>query len=786
MKKRVFLKIVLSLAVGLLLMDLSAQVPQGFNFQAVARSGNGAIMANAAISIRVGVIAATGTIKVWEETHSVTTSDIGLFKLIIGKGTRTAGTAAQFSDINWGIDKYSLKVELNAGTVYEDMGTSEIQSVPYAMVAGTLTTLPNITALSSLGIVEIDSHNTDSALFTVKNKDGNIVFAVYNEGVRINVADYPSVKGAKGGFAIGGFDQTKGATNEYMRVTPDSIRINLPDFPSVKGAKGGFAIGGFDQTKGTTNEYLRISPDSVRIYVDKTAAKGAKGGFAIGGFDQTKGSIEDFMHLTPDNYFIGHLAGSSITTGLYNSFFGYEAGLSNTTGDNNVFIGNETGNLNIDGNWNIFVGNTAGYSNTSGDGNIILGDGAGYSNTIGSWNVFMGDLAGSSNTDGESNVYIGADAGLSNTIGSYNVFLGSTSGYSNTEGTSNVFLGESSGFSNTLGNSNVFIGNESGHENLTGNYNVFMGEVAGWSNTIGEDNVFIGTSAGELNTNGSYNVFMGSSSGNSNTTGSYNVFLGELSGFSNNVGISNVFLGKEAGQANTSGSYNVFLGTLTGQENTIGQQNVFLGQEAGSLNTTGSYNVSIGTLSGSTNLTGSSNVFIGYQAGIDETGSNTLYIDNEGLAWDETLIYGEFDNNYLSFYANLDVAGDIYVTTVFQTSDKKYKTNIQNISGMLNNVMALRPVTFNWNTTEYPKGMFREGTQIGLIAQEVETLFPELVQTNKKGDKAVNYMNFSVILIQAVKEQQALINELKAENASQKESLQQLNSKVDALIQSLK
>jgi trimeric autotransporter adhesin len=746
MKREGFLKMVLIPVLSVLLLNLPAQVPHGFNFQGVARNSGGELLVNSSIDLKIGVIALNRGETVWEETHSVTTNEIGLFNLVIGNGTRTAGTVDQFLMINWGIDKFSLKVQLDAGNGYEDMGTTELQSVPYAMVAGTLTSIPDISSLGSLDIIQSIDQNADSAIFTVRNKDGNIVFAVYDEGVRINVADYPDV---------------------------------------VKGKKGGFAIGGFGATKGETNEYLRVTPDSVRVYVDETISKGKKGGFAIGGFGATKG-ITDFLHLTPDNYFIGHQAGSAITSGLYNSFFGYDAGLRNTIGSNNVFIGNETGNYNVDGHWNIFVGNRAGFANTSGIGNIILGDEAGRSNTTGSGNVFLGDWAGRDNTIGESNVYIGADAGLSNLGGSYNVFLGSTAGYNNTEGVSNVFLGESSGYSNTLGESNVFIGTESGYSNLTGDYNVFMGEAAGWSNTIGEDNVFIGASAGELNKEGNYNVFMGSNSGSSNVSGSYNVFLGEESGSSNSEGISNVFLGKEAGTANTSGSYNVFLGTLTGQENTLGQQNVFLGQEAGSANITGNYNVAIGTLSGSSNISGSSNVFIGYQAGIDEEGSNRLYINNKRSSWDETLIYGEFDNDYLGFYANVEVAGDIYGASLNETSDKKFKTNILDVPSILNKVMALRPVTYDWNTALYPKSKFSDGKQFGLIAQEVETLFPELVKTNKKGDLAISYTKLSVLLLEAMKEQQAIIEELKAENTAQKESLQQLSIKVDKLVDSLK
>ena len=640
------------------LNTLFSQVPQKFNYQAVARNGN-EILVNQNINVQFDVLqgSSSGT-SVWQETQNVTTNQMGLFTLEVGSVT--------LLNLDWtdgGPYFLNVKIDLQDGSGYKDFGNSELLSVPYALNAASVSSLKNLEIIEPLG------YDPDSALFKVVNKDGDIVFAVYNEGVRVYVADLPTGKGSKGGFAIGGFTPGKGITNEYMRITPDSVRI----------------------------------------YVDETVSKGSKGGFAIGGFTPGKGPVTDFLHLTPDNYFIGHMAGNSITSGLYNSFFGYDAGVMNTIGNSNVFIGNETGYGNVNGHWNIFIGNSVGYANTSGSANIFLGDEAGISNTIGSGNVFMGDLAGYSNTIGGSNVFIGADAGLSNNNGEYNVFLGAYSGLSNVSGTSNVFLGESTGTSNTLGNSNVFIGNESGYTNTTGNYNVFVGEVTGWSNTIGVENVCIGTNAGELN---------------------------------------------------TIGSYNVFLGTLTGNENTTGIGNVFLGQETGQYNSTGSLNVAIGALSGNSNVIGNNNVFLGFSAGINETGSNRLYIDNTGADWDQALIYGEFDFQYLSFFADLDVAGTIYAADVVTSSDEKWKKNISAYENALQKVMRLESVYYNWRKEEFPNKKFSDKVQIGLIAQDLEKVIPELVHTTKKGDKGVNYSKLSVVLLEAIQEQQGIIEEL--------------------------
>ena len=88
----------------------------------------------------------------------------------------------------------------------------------------------------------------DEALFEVKNKSGQTVFAVYNEGVRVYVDD-GAAKGSKGGFAIGGFGTEKGVSQQYFIVNPDLIRMYVDDNPA-KGAKGGFALGGFSASKG--------------------------------------------------------------------------------------------------------------------------------------------------------------------------------------------------------------------------------------------------------------------------------------------------------------------------------------------------------------------------------------------------------------------------------------------------------------------------------------------------------------------------------------------------------
>lgn len=115
---------------------ITAQVPQGISYQAIALNGSGNPVVSSNVGIRLSVLdnSASGTV-LYTETHTKTTSAQGLFNLVIGQGTPTSGT---FSAINWGTNSKFLKVEVDAagGTNYVLVGTTQLLSVPYALYAG--------------------------------------------------------------------------------------------------------------------------------------------------------------------------------------------------------------------------------------------------------------------------------------------------------------------------------------------------------------------------------------------------------------------------------------------------------------------------------------------------------------------------------------------------------------------------------------------------------------------------------------------------------------------------
>jgi hypothetical protein len=550
MKKLVTLHVILAFTISAF-----AQSPQRMSYQAVVRNNSGVLMANQNVGMKISILqgSETGT-AVYVETHTKTTNANGLVTLEIGNGTIVSGT---FSGIDWSNGTYFIKTETDpaGATSYTITGTSQILSVPYALyskVAKTtnyndLTNKP--TTLSGYGITDAVSlagtqtisgtttfkgttPNLEESLFDVKNKDGQTIFAVYNEGVRIWVAD------------------------------------------GAKGSKGGFAVGGFDQTKTWNQEYLRVTSDSTRIYV-KDIGKGLTGGFSVGGFDATQVDLGKFLNVTPNNCFIGHQSGQN-STGLYNSFIGYQAGMSNTSGQ-----------------YNSFLGYKAGMSNTTGSNNVFFGYYSGnLSNSFS--NVFIGEESGRNNTSGSNNSFIGYRAGWSNTEGGSNIFVGTQSGYLNTTGVMNTFLGYKSGYKNN-NSYNFFAGYQAGYNN-TGNYNSFIGFLAGYTNNAGSSNVFIGERAGYANTTGNYNIIIGESAGRSHNDGYSNVLIGPECGYSMTDGRDNTLLGGWTGYYNT-GSYNVMIGSQSGVNNITGSNNTFIGNSAGR-NNTGARNVFIGTNAG--------------------------------------------------------------------------------------------------------------------------------------------------------------------------------------------
>jgi hypothetical protein len=115
----------------------------------------------------------------------------------------------------------------------------------------------------------------------------------------------------------------------------------------------------------------------------------------------------------------------------------------------------------------------------------------------------------------------------------------------------------------------------------------------------------------------------------------------------------------------------------------------------------------------------------------------------------------------------LTVTGAITATgdiTAFYTSDKRHKNNIKTIPNALEKVTKLNGVTWEWN--DDVNEVTKSTPKTGLIAQEVQEVLPEVVKTRDDGFLALDYSKMMGLLVEAIKEQQSQIEELKAQIGS--------------------
>lgn len=138
-------------AFALATVAASAQVPEAFSYQAVARDNTGAVVPNAQVSLRMTITNVGSTNALYVEEHAATTNEFGLVTLAVGQGTVVSG---DFSAIDWMGAPKQLGVEIDLGSGYEALGGAPMLSVPYALASGS-------SAPMSLG--DLDNVSTGTA-----------------------------------------------------------------------------------------------------------------------------------------------------------------------------------------------------------------------------------------------------------------------------------------------------------------------------------------------------------------------------------------------------------------------------------------------------------------------------------------------------------------------------------------------------------------------------------------------------------------------------------------------
>jgi hypothetical protein len=440
----------------------------------------------------------------------------------------------------------------------------------------------------------------------------------------------------------------------------------------------------------------------------------------------------------------------------------------------NTFVGTQAGSFLGAGNGgNVAVGYQSLAANTGGQYNTALGAWSLQSNTTGGANTAVGQGALNHNFTASSNTAVGYGALSATTTGSYNAALGT---YALTKATGQY--NSAFGF-NALGNATSPDGNSAfGYGALTqattatgssafgylaltaatANFNSAFGYQALAADTTGLANDAFGYQTLMATTTGSYNAVVGSNSFRSNITGSYNTALGRNIA-TNGTGDSNAGVGYGALYNLTTGSQNTALGIDSGYLLTTGTNNTFVGYFAAT--DAGHAGITNATAIGANALVTQSNSLV-----LGGLGSNAVSVGIGTSAPDTTLqVVGDIKvgtsgtNGCLKDFSGAGIAGTC-------SSDARLKTNVRPFGPVLDRVALLQPVRFDWRVKEYPQYHFGEGRNSGLIAQDVEKVFPEMVAADERGFKTVNYSELPYLTLAAVGELKAENDELRARIAA--------------------
>lgn len=605
----------------LLLIISNTVFAQGINFQGLARSSNGSIMASQKISLKLSIISgsANGNPE-YVETREVTTNTQGIFSIVIGDSGRISNFG-NFSNLNWKhLNKY-LKVEMdpNGGNAFILMGVTQLQSVPFsyysfgvdaANVAGILPLKSGGTGVGSIGEIKsslfLDNvNNTADIDKPISNKVNSALDLKFNKADTIGLINRITAR-----FP---FVDTMNLSNRIDAKAP----LNNPVFTGEiagnlnglsNNVKGVIAVsnGGTGSKLLTANNVLLGNDTGTLLTVAPS----------LNGNVLTSNGITWISAPIPprDSFFLMDIIINGITVGRgsghigTNTALGNTALFKNTTGYNNTALGYQTL-----------------ASNTSGVNNIAIGTNALKSAVNGYTNIAIGENSMMSADPGVNNSIVIGDFSGTKIAQQNNVVLGHYSLYNNTTGMWNTAVGMNTLAENIKGSWNVAVGMLSLQKNL-GDNNTAVGDESLLNNTIGYNNSSVGQQSLYYNTKGNYNNSFGMYSLHSNTLGNENTGMGFQSLFSNTTGVSNTALGNNSLYSNVGGNYNIAIGNTAGGKLVTGDNNIFIGTNAA-------------------NDPLFSNI------------SNKLIVANTNTTI--PLIYGEFDNKKVTINGDLTVTGKI-------------------------------------------------------------------------------------------------------------------------------
>ncbi len=732
-------------------LERNLNSPPGFNYQAVLRNNDGSVMASASVTLRFTVSNEGGNL--WRETHSVTTDANGLVTAVIGDGTKTGGSASSFDEIDWGASDASLKVEVDSGNGFVDLGTNALQSVPYAAHAANVPTSIDDLADGS-GDATLNGVFTANELAVAGAFNLPTIAGTDGQVLTTDGAGTTSWADASGGAYAG--------TGAYTFVA--GYDNSAESSNSTVGGGASNAIGA-----GVSNTHATIGGGSGNNIVFSAPEK-----YATPGNSTISGGSNNYINSK--NASIGGGAGNSIGVYSNNSTVG--------GGSNNEANGSGT---TISGGMN----NTIGANYQAGSYSAI----AGGRNNVVQGNTLWGFIGGGVDNDisGLASATIGGKGLQTSSFGAAVVGLynNTTSGTGGSHvATDPIFV---VGNGTSLGaRADAMVVLKNGNTDVNGAFT---------ANSLGVEGQFTlpttdGTSGQVLQTDGSGNVTWEDAGGASYAgtgSGSFNAgFSSSVTGVRSSIGggqsntITTYWSAISGGHTNTinasganslataqnsiaGGKQNTITGAYTrdafvggGYKNEVSGRSAATvggwGLETSSLGATvvGTYNATIGGTPSSAVDTDA--MFIVGNGTDDLNRSDAMIVRKDGAA---------------IFKDSVAVEGNLHVVGTFTNpSDKRLKKDIVDITGVLERLVQLEGYRYRYNDI---KSKDTETVHFGVIAQELKVLYPELVKQGDDGYLSVNYMGLIPLLLEAVKELNAQNQTLMAEN----DQLEKTNSNLE-------
>ncbi len=730
----------------MLVCKLYAQTPEGVNYQAIIKDNFGNPITSTAIALQFVIHqgSATGT-AVYTETQNVTTTDVGLATVALGQGT----TTDDFSAIAWSVDSYFLElaVDVSGGTSYTSLGTQQLLSVPYALHASTAENMSNpYTAGSGIDVT-------------------NNVISSTNEGWLLTNGELPT-----------------GVGQEIYRTANIGIGASAsnPAFPL---------------------DVLGTGGERIRTY--------SQDGF-FAGYIAKNNTREFFMGVQATF----ETNDSSSGFHIYDNTVGAQRMVIDEDGNVGINQSNPNQRLHVNGSIRMVDGNQQ-------DGYVMISD----ANGTGSWqsqdaldnqtaDVFQllgNNLELSLENDGAATQIVDLSGYLDNTDAQRaDIFQ--------LNGNNLELSLENDGIDTQTVDMTAFLDADNlGNHTATQDLNLVGNNVVGVNN-LTTGTIFSTAANATVNTtspNGSEGIIMAGS------TSDYIVSVQDGNGrvqhkWNASHGTNETFIkGNEDaafidinGNASSDNDAWIEFKHADGASSSAGapitwntQMIINQGGEVGINETSPDDMLHVTSGGNGTRLraenTGNGwagmvaknsvrEMFIGVQGAFDANPGELHIYDNTAGA--RRLVIdadGEVGIGRNNPSVKLDVNGSVNCTGGTCSSDERWKRSIVTLPNVIENIKQMRGVSYFWKTEAFPDQNFTTDKQIGLIAQEVEKVYPELVKTNEEGYKSMDYMSLTAVLLEAVKEQQKEIESLKEINGIQSKensTLEARLSKIEALL----